>query len=248
MGGLGHYLEADGIPTTQVSLIREHTETINPPRALWVPFELGRPLGTPDQPDFQRRVLAATLALFAANAGPALADFPDDAPETGIIEGWACPINLAPPPSDETDIGVRLTQELEQLRPWHDLWLENRGRTTVGASDLDIDIAANFMATFLDQTEPDNPRPELDVVELMKLVVEDVKAFYLEAAMAQPRESNSQAVADWFWGETVAGGIMLDLHPILLEHPEKGLRFLARALLVPRLQQYRLGEGERPAH
>ena len=29
MGALAHYLEAEGVPTTQISLIREHTETIN---------------------------------------------------------------------------------------------------------------------------------------------------------------------------------------------------------------------------
>jgi hypothetical protein len=40
----------------QISLVREHTEKINPPRALWVPFELGRPVGPPDEPAFQRRV------------------------------------------------------------------------------------------------------------------------------------------------------------------------------------------------
>ena len=47
VGALGHYLERGGVPTTQISLIREHTERIRPPRALWVPFELGRPFGVP---------------------------------------------------------------------------------------------------------------------------------------------------------------------------------------------------------
>ena len=68
MGALAHYLEAEGVPTTQVSLIREHTETINPPRALWVPFELGRPLGAPEDPGLQRRVLMAALNLLEAQS------------------------------------------------------------------------------------------------------------------------------------------------------------------------------------
>ena len=56
MGGLAHYLEDEGVATTQISLIREHSEAMKPPRALWVPFELGRPLGAPSDAAFQRRV------------------------------------------------------------------------------------------------------------------------------------------------------------------------------------------------
>ena len=50
-------MEAEGLPTTQISLVRMHTEVIQPPRALWVPFELGRPFGTPGEAAFQRRVI-----------------------------------------------------------------------------------------------------------------------------------------------------------------------------------------------
>ena len=34
--------------TTGISLVRENTASMQPPRALWVPFPLGRPLGVPD--------------------------------------------------------------------------------------------------------------------------------------------------------------------------------------------------------
>ncbi len=242
MGGLAHYLEDEGIPTTQISLIREHTEAIRPPRALWVPFELGRPLAAPDAADFQRRVLRALLALLEAKSGPVLEDFPDDAPEVGMIEGWACPVNLPPPPIDDSDLQKQLAEELARLRPWHDLWIENRGRSTVGASGLEIETAAHYMAAFLDQAMPEAPRDDIAAAELLKLVVEDVKAFYLEAALAQPGQSSSQAVADWFWGETTAGRIKLALMSALAEHPDKAVRFMSQSLLVPRSQQYRLAE------
>ena len=61
MGGLAHYFESCGLATTQISLIRQHSEQIKPPRALWVPFELGRPLGVPGDPGFQARVLVSAL-------------------------------------------------------------------------------------------------------------------------------------------------------------------------------------------
>ena len=78
MGALGHYLENEGLPTVQISLIREHTEKIKPPRALWVPFELGRPLGVPGNATFQTEALRRTLALLEAPSGPLLADFPQE--------------------------------------------------------------------------------------------------------------------------------------------------------------------------
>ena len=63
MGALGHFLEREGIPTAGISLVREHTEIVRPPRALWVTFELGRPLGKPDDAAFQTRVLRAQLDM-----------------------------------------------------------------------------------------------------------------------------------------------------------------------------------------
>ena len=83
-------MEEEGLPTTQISLVREHTEKIKPPRALWVPFELGRPLGPPNDAAFQKRVLIAALKLLEASGGPVLEDYPEDAPGGGESVGpWA---------------------------------------------------------------------------------------------------------------------------------------------------------------
>ena len=75
MGGLSHYLERAGFATAGISLIRLHSEKIRPPRALWVPFELGRPLGVPHDAAFQSRVLQKLIDLFDIPEGPVLADF-----------------------------------------------------------------------------------------------------------------------------------------------------------------------------
>lgn len=242
MGALAHYLEDEGVPTTQISLVREHTVRMRPPRALWVPFELGRPMGTPDEPAFQRRVLQAALVLLEAESGPVLADFPEEAPEGGVVEGWACPVSFAPPAGTTRDLKTRLIEEIAQLKPWHDLWRERRGRSTVGASGLDVETAAAYVAGFLDQTLPESPCPELSTAELLKLALEDLKAFYLEAAMAQPGTGSSGALADWLWGETVAGELMLALRSPLEEHPDRHIAVIAQRLLVPQTQLWRLDE------
>lgn len=100
MSAVGHYLEEGGIPSASISLVREHSEAMGPPRALWVPFMLGRPLGAPNDPAFQRMVLRALLALFDADEGPVLQDFANDAPGLDTEEqpdGAACPVNFARP-------------------------------------------------------------------------------------------------------------------------------------------------------
>ena len=83
MGAASHFLEDEGIATTGISLVRNNTERMELPRFLWVPFELGRPFGAPHEPDFQRRVLHAALALLERSDGPViLEDFVDEAPVT----------------------------------------------------------------------------------------------------------------------------------------------------------------------
>jgi hypothetical protein len=70
---------------------------------------------------------------------------------------------------------------------------------------------------------------------------EDLKTFYMEAATAQPGQASSRDLADWFWGETAAGALLLAMHPVCLESPDAGVRRIASAQLIPRAQAHRLG-------
>jgi hypothetical protein len=56
-------LERNGIATVALALLRPIVEKVRPPRALFVPFPLGFPLGRPNDPALQRSVLEAALAL-----------------------------------------------------------------------------------------------------------------------------------------------------------------------------------------
>jgi hypothetical protein len=68
-------IEKAGIPTVSISLLHEVTDVIRPPRALFVPFRLGFPLGEPDNPQLQHRIIAAALLLLKRNDVPVIADF-----------------------------------------------------------------------------------------------------------------------------------------------------------------------------
>jgi hypothetical protein len=65
-------LEKRGIATTSVTLLREVTERVRTPRALFVPFPLGYPLGRPDDPELQTRILRAAFGLLSQPGPPPL--------------------------------------------------------------------------------------------------------------------------------------------------------------------------------
>ena len=66
MGTLASVLEQAGFATVALSSIRGQIETTSPPRALHCNFPLGRPLGKPNEPEFQRDVLIEAFSLLEA--------------------------------------------------------------------------------------------------------------------------------------------------------------------------------------
>lgn len=238
MSALAHYIEDEGVPTTVLALIREHAEAIRPPRALWVPFELGRPVGAPEDPAFQRRVLMAALALLERPSGPVLEDYPEDAPPDGGVdtdEGWACPVSFAAPKSDAPETHASaLAREVGQLRPWHETWKSRRGASGVGALGAEIDAVAGFIGGLADDTAPALPVEGVAFADGLKLAVNDLMTFYQEAANAQPGPAGgSQAVSDWFWTQTAAGKALLAVRAKGAESDDPRLARVAKGLILP---------------
>ncbi|MCP5111232.1 MAG: hypothetical protein GY953_10390, partial [bacterium] len=56
-------IEGAGIPTVSTTVLREITQKVKPPRALFVDCPLGYPLGAANDAELQRRILRAALAL-----------------------------------------------------------------------------------------------------------------------------------------------------------------------------------------
>lgn len=244
MGALAHYLEREGLATTQISLIREHTVTIKPPRALWVPFELGRPFGPPNDIPFQTKVVTAALKLLEVTHGPVLADFPDDEPESASRNGqFVCPVSFAPLPADKDPINRMLEEfknEAANMKGWYDLALKKRGRTTAGISGLSLEEIEQFFAAFIGGRQDTGPHAEVPVTTALRMAAEDLKAIYCEGLTAQPGDpGNSGAIADWFWSETVAAQVINTIRKICLGLPDNEFQLLGKLLLVPRRQLHR---------
>ncbi len=233
---MAHYIEEEGLATTQISLVRLHTEKIKPPRALWVPYELGRPLGQPNDPEFQKRVLRACLGLLDAAEGPVLEDYPEDVPAGARIDdmtGMVCPIDLPPPPSDDNEQAQGLLAEIGRIAPWYEMAVGQRNRTTVGISELDIPDAARFVADFIDDPSTSSPREGLETGVMLKYACEDLKAFYSEAMSAQPGMSSSLSVEHWLWNETALGKALWQLREANTDNTDATTRYFAQRTLVP---------------
>lgn len=71
-------IESAGIPTVSITLLRDITERVAPPRALYVDRPLGFPLGRANDPSLQRRIIMSALEMLSvALRGPLLRGFAD---------------------------------------------------------------------------------------------------------------------------------------------------------------------------
>jgi hypothetical protein len=175
-------------------------------------------------------VLLALLKLFEMPKpeGPKswiLVDYPEDAPETEEVAVISCPVYYGD--EDETEKGdpmeVEFLREIKALRPWYDKSVAKRKRTTVGVSHLDPDAIGKFLYAFTKGTYPENPRPDVDLSTSLKAAVEDLRAYYFESAMAQPGQEHpsNDALMRWFWTETTAANVLLEVMKATYEKSHK---------------------------
>ncbi|MEM7120626.1 MAG: hypothetical protein AAF563_05065 [Pseudomonadota bacterium] len=221
-----------------VALVREHAETLRPPRTLWVPFPLGRPFGVPNNPAFQTKVLKAALDLFEVPEGPVLADFPEEAPEEvadEAMESWVCPVSFPKPPVPEDRTGLReaVLAEIGQLQPWYEVGRDRRGRTAVGLSGLAMNDAARFLDGWLAGETRESPIKTVGSADALRLSAEDLKAFYMEAATARPGVVGQKELSDWLWQETSLAEMLQSLRKTLLQEEDPELFDVGEFMLVP---------------
>jgi hypothetical protein len=207
---LARALEAEGIATTSISMVREHTEKVKPPRALFVPFPFGYALGRPDDPALQHRVLRAALDLLAEPAGPVLRDFPDDTEAGDQPAAPAQASAIAPAAGIPADPAL----ETSQMRQYHEQWLtRSGGRTAFGLSGVPATRfrgVIRFLEAFAAGEEADMAeRPaEVPLPGFVRYCADDLKALYLEGRLVMKPADGGDDVIRWFWGETAAGQLL----------------------------------------
>lgn len=205
-----------------------------------MPFQLGHPLGPPDDPDFQRRALLDALRLLeTASQPPVLEDFPDDEPENEEVTVLSCPVNFAKSVTGIEEDGdallTALRLEMTAMRPWYETSVSQRQRTTVGASGLPVEDLADFIYAYVKGEEPPDPGTGIQLMYVLKNAVEDLKSYYVEGITAQPGQAGAsrQVLQDWFWDDTVAGEVLLALKKVCETSEDKMMSMIGSHFIVP---------------
>jgi len=235
VSALGHYLEEEGLATVAISLVRPQTERTRPPRALWVPFELGRPFGPPSDPAFQKRVILAALQLVERQSGPVIIeDFPDDDPRARPDPGWRLPFDHAAVANGSAEtIASELETEIELLRGRHDRWVTEHGGSTIGLSGLSITDCGRLVAGQVRGAVLTSPRDGFSPPLMLRFAVDDLKAYYLEAGAAGSAKPSSRQLGDWFWNATAAGAALHAMRAVCLASSDDRLKLIAGNFMVP---------------
>lgn len=235
---LAHYFESEGFATVLVGFVREHIEAIKPARALWLDFPMGRPFGKPNEPEYQKAVIRAAFKLFNATSGPVLEDFADVIPVRDGRMGYALPVKLVVSSAEVGDVDALLAEvqaEVEGLSGAYEMAVAARGRTTVGASELAVEELAPYIASFVKGDKPISPRKGVTPIPLLKLVVEDLNAYYTETRTHRDAIDDIELLGKWFWEESKAGLLILWLEAVSLESEDRVLRQIVdMSLITPR--------------
>lgn len=232
MSALGRYLEDEKIATVAIALIRPQAENTKPPRALWVPFELGRPIGSPTDPMFQKRVVLAALGMLVDQGGPIrIVDFSSDDPRAQADPTWLPPATLTL--KADAPLASRLEEEIALLNNAHQGWLAQYGHSSVGLSGLSIDGAAKYVADWLRGKAPPSPREGFSAPLVLRFAVDDLKAYCLEAAGAGVTKPSSKQLSGWLWNDTATGAALHALRQVLLTKDDERLRLIGANFVVP---------------
>jgi hypothetical protein len=237
-------IEAQGLATTTIGLVRPHMEQSRPPRGLWVPFQLGRPLGEPEDKAFQRRVLIQALRLLErTDGGPViLEDFPDDPLSWTDRAGWRPAIVLQPrsrPSANDSAAWAKaVDDEIAQVLPYWEKAKSRFGRTMAGVSGQPPQAWGAYAAQFLTGAIPASPVAHLTPPLAVRHLADDLKALYAEAVQAEGAQPSARQINAWFWGSgpghgTLAADLLRELRTVALTSADSGFKAFGSRFLVP---------------
>lgn len=228
-------LEERGLPTTVIALVLPQVENTRPPRAVFVPFMLGRPFGEPGDAAFQRRVLMQALNLLErSDGGRLLEHFPDNNPSWTDRTGWQPSMRLPPPgsPGDAAGWEAALRAEMALVLPAWERFKARFGRTSVGLAGQDPQDWPAFAASFLAGALPEVALHKTSAMAL-RFLADDLKALYGEAAQAEGGTPSARQIDGWFWRQTIAGQLLIALRKASMDSPNNALKTVGGRFFVP---------------
>ena len=212
--------------TVSISLVREFTQKVQPPRALWVPFPFGRPFGAPDDAAIQRRVIVAAFGLLARERGPVLEEFALEPAEQlldakfqslgrncgrggcKLEDAVAAPPTAALPVQDQASSAYdgsshEVLMEVAARAEWHRRYCDKRGgRTQIGLTGITPERIADAVGVVhrfvMGEPVALPPSGAYPSVRLyVRHSIDELKAYYMESRIEEaPQEIASVAAAN----------------------------------------------------
>ena len=199
MSTLAHVFEAAGIATVVLAATKSVVERMQPARALFCEFPLGRPLGKPADADFQHDVLARAFAMLDAPVGPVLEVHPE------ILVADETPLSCSLPPRFDPSLPAAV-DEANGLRKAFDRAFERRGMTSVGRS-VDADGVPGALQ-ILDEIANGAAWKEAGIPGgNTTALCHDIRTYYEEAALelVDGPPPDGRAAEAWYFETTEAG-------------------------------------------
>jgi len=207
---IARVLEERGLSTIALSLVREHTVKIKPPRAVWVPFPFGMSVGHRNDVTEQCAVLDLAFSTLDAPAGPVLVDF-----VAADRRERAAPLQASDVEVDAQARAIDFAGEVEALRARWEARAAT-ARSHVGASGVPparFGELARFLAGYVPgaATEFGDRPPEVPLLQFVRYAVEDLRVMYVELRMHERPDETSDDLQRWLLGSTALGIVMRTL-------------------------------------
>jgi hypothetical protein len=200
---LAHVFEAAGIATVVLAATKSVVERMQPPRALFCEFPLGRPLGKPGDAEFQHDVLAQAFAMLDAETGPVLENHPE------VIEADETPLSCALPPRFDPSLPAAV-DEAKGMRKAFDRALQRRGVTSVGRV-VDPDGLPGALQILDDIANGTHWKEAGIPGSNTTALCHDIRTYYEEAALelVDGPSPGGRAAEAWYFESTQAGRTVL---------------------------------------
>ena len=228
---IARIFEEQGLTTTGLVLIEEHAQRVKPPRMLAVPFYFGNTLGEADNPELQHKVLQATFDLLTSDQGPVLERYPEEKSPDVIIQGSEA--NKMHLNSETHSPDMSPADELTALRAYYEQWSNSRnGRTSVGLTRIPqrrFRGIVRFLESYINGENADmKERPaDIEIPQFVRYCVDDLKAFYYEARMAQRPNGLDVDIHTWFWSNTAMGKLVMSLAEHMQNNADQSVKTVA---------------------
>ncbi|MEE9279885.1 MAG: hypothetical protein V3V67_06890 [Myxococcota bacterium] len=196
---LAHVFEQAGLATVALGSIQSQIMNTAPPRGLWCDFPLGRPLGKPDDPEFQHRVIAHALDLLERAKAPVVEEFPEAIADDGASI-LACPL----PPRSDPQVHPAV-DEARGLRAAYDRAVKRLGNRMGAVRTVQADDIPAAIEAFVRVAEG-KPWKEAGIPGIPARVVQDIRGYYETAALELVDHTPAAWEATrWFIRDSEAG-------------------------------------------